>query len=61
MFEKLKNQINYAKTSCSARELLYEAYGAIKMARELEALTEVEFMILSHMCVAEGINNPKYF
>lgn len=61
MLEKLKKQVEYAKKSCSARELLYEAYGAIKMARELGALTEEEFMNLNEMCVADGINNPQYF
>ena len=61
MFESLKKQVEYAKNSCSAREALYEAYGAIKMARELGALTKEEFMSLNHMCVADGINNPQYF
>lgn len=61
MFDKLMKKINYAKSSVSARELLYQAYGNIEMARELEALTLEEFFKLNHECVAEGINNPKYF
>ena len=61
MFDKLKKEIDYAKTSLSARELLFEVKGKIEMAFELNAVTSSEYSKLSHCCVAEGINNPKYF
>ncbi len=61
LFEKLNKEIEYAKTSLSPIELLYQAYGSIKMARNLEAISFDEYMTLNHLCVAEGINNPEYF
>lgn len=61
MFEKLMKEIEYAKKSLSARELLYQTSGKITMARELGALSKEEFLTLNHECVANGINNPKYF
>lgn len=61
MFEKLLKEIEYAKSSLSARDLLYQAYGRITMARELNAITTDEFLKLNHECVYDGINNPKYF
>ncbi len=61
MFEKLKKEIQYAKSSLSARELLFQAYGSIKMAYELNALTKEEFLELNTLCIRDGINNPKFF
>lgn len=59
--QKLMKQVDYAKTSLMPQRSLYEAYGRINMARELHAITKDEYMALNHACVAEGINNPKYF
>lgn len=61
MFENLKKEIAYAKTSLSARDLLYKTHGRITMARELDAITVGEYLELNHDCVAKGINNPKCF
>lgn len=61
MFEKLMKSVEYAKKAMFPREALYEANGSIKMAYELQAITSDEYMQLNHECVAEGINNPKYF
>lgn len=61
MAQKLMKEVDYAKTSVLPQRSLYEVYGRIKMARELNAITSDEFMELNHACVAEGINNPKYF
>ena len=61
MFDKLMKSIEYAKTSLLPRQALYEVYGGIKMAHELRAITKEEYFKLNHECVAEGINNPKYF
>jgi len=61
MLNNLMKKIEYAKTSMMPTHSLYEVYGQIKMAYELKALTLDEYMILNHECVANGINNPKYF
>ena len=51
-------EIEYAKRSKS-RVLLYEAYGAVKMARELNAICYNEFRELNTAAVRNGINNAK--
>ncbi len=62
IYEKLKKQIAYIKRSPQyAREQLFEAFGTVKMAYELKAHTKEKFLELNHECVADGINNPKYF
>jgi len=61
MYMKLLDRIERAKKATIPRDALYESYGAIKMARELDAITTEEFLLLNHACVAEGINNPIYF
>lgn len=61
IYDELKKMVEYAKESCVPETALYEAYGMIKMARILEAITCEEYMKLNHECVYEGINNPKYF
>lgn len=61
IYTRLKKDIAYAKTSLSARDLLFEAHGAIKMARNLGEITPDEFLSLNEECVRNGINNSKYF
>lgn len=61
MFNKLMKRIEYAKTCLIPQQALYEVYGGIKMAFELKAITSEEFFKLNEECVANGINNPKYF
>lgn len=61
MFEKLMKRIEGAKKCIMPQQALYEVYGQIKMALELEAITKNEFLTLNTECVRNGINNPKYF
>lgn len=61
MFEKLMKEVEYAKTALIKQRALYQVYGRITMARELEAIIEAEFMELNTACVYDGINNSKYF
>lgn len=61
LFDTLMKRISYAKTSLMPQQALYEAYGQIKMAFELKAITNDEFFKLNTECVRDGINNPKYF
>lgn len=48
----------YALNSKS-RDLIFEAYGQVKMAQRLKAITQSEFMELSRMLVRDGINNQQ--
>ncbi len=50
ILEQLKGEALYAQRSFS-RELLYQTHGKAQMARQLEALTQPEFMAISHMTV----------
>lgn len=61
MFNRLMREAVYAKTATIPINALYQTYGKICMARELGAITEAEYLTLNHECVADGINNPKYF
>lgn len=61
IYEQLKKDVAYAKTSVCPQYALHAAHGGINMARQLEAITKEQYLELNHECVAEGINNPKYF
>lgn len=61
LYHRLHKEIEYAKSSKTPIELLYQAHGRITMARHLEAISSAEYLELEHECVADGINNPKYF
>lgn len=61
LVQKLMKEVEYAKASVFPRQSLYEVYGRIKMARDLNAITKDEFFALNHAGVYDGINNPKYF
>ncbi len=50
ILEQLKREALYAQRSFST-ELLYQTYGKAQMARQLEVLTESEFMEINHMTV----------
>ena len=50
ILEQLKCEALYAQRSFS-KELLYKTYGKAQMARQLEALTQSEFMEINHMTV----------
>ncbi len=46
----MKREALYAQRSFST-ELLYQIFGKAQMARQLEALTQSEFMEMNHMTV----------
>ena len=50
ILEQLRREALYAQRSFST-ELLYETYGEAKMARQLGAITQPEFMEINHMTV----------
>lgn len=58
IYNELIKRANYALASKS-RDLVYETYGAAKMARKLEAITNEQFFELNEMLVCNGLNNPK--
>lgn len=57
IFNQLRKEIEYALNSKSLT-LAYEAYGAAKMAWQLNAITKDEFFKLNNMVVVNGINKP---
>ena len=50
ILEQLKREALYAQRSFST-ELLYQTYGKAQMTRQLEALTQPEFMDINRMTV----------
>lgn len=56
MFENLVKKAEYALNNLS-RDLVFEVYGMAKMARELDVITQQEFMLLNHMLIYNGVNN----
>ena len=52
VFYQLEKRAQYALNSHS-RDLVYETYGAAKMARQLQAITA-----LQEMLVVNGLNDP---
>lgn len=50
ILEQLKREALYGQRSFS-KELLYQTYGKAQMARQLEALTQSEFMEINQMTV----------
>ena len=61
MYEVLLQRADRAKKAIFPLEALHDVYGQAKMARELDAITEAEFMALNTEIVRNGINNPVYF
>lgn len=57
IFARLEQNAKYALTSHS-RNLVYETYGAAKMAWELGAITKPQFYLLNDMLVVHGLNDP---
>lgn len=60
IWDDLQRQAEYARASRS-RELMYETYGAAKMARKMCAITEEQFMVLNKKLVTKGINDPRSY
>lgn len=59
ILEQLKQEALYAQRSFST-ELLYQTYGKAQMARQLEALSQSEFMEINHMTVYYMNTNREY-
>ncbi len=57
IYEKLLKSAKYALKSHS-RDLVYETFGAAKMAFNLKAITKSEFYELNDMLVVHGLNDP---
>lgn len=56
-FEQLKREcecVLHNKSRC----LAYEAYGAVRIAFELMAITSAQFIELADMIITNGINKP---
>lgn len=59
ILEQLKREALYAQHSFSTG-LLYQTYGKAQMARQLEALTQSEFMEINEMTVYYMNTNKEY-
>lgn len=59
LFSLLEREAKYALNSHS-RDLVYQTYGAAKMARELDAITKPQFARLNEMLVVRGLNDPAH-
>lgn len=57
IFARLEREAKCALNSHS-RDLVYQTYGAAKMARELGAITKPQFDLLNDMLVVHGLNDP---
>ena len=57
IYLQLKKEIEYALNSKSLT-LAYQAYGAVKMAYRLEAISKEQFFTLNDMVIVNGINKP---
>lgn len=58
IYKDLVEKANYALNSHSL-VLVYETYGAAKMAYQLNAITYEQFLELNSKLVKNGVNNPK--
>lgn len=59
LFARLEREAKYALNSHS-RNLVYQTYGAAKMAWELGAITKPQFYLLNDMLVVHGLNDPAH-
>ena len=57
LFARLEREAKYALNSHS-RNLVYQTFGAAKMAYSLEAITKPQFYLLNEMLVVKGLNDP---
>ena len=57
VFYQLEKRAQYVLNSHS-RDLVYETYGAAKMALQLQAITALQFDRLNEMLVVKGLNDP---
>lgn len=59
LFARLEREAKYALNSHS-RNLVYQTFGAAKMAFALEAITKPQFYLLNDMLVVHGLNDPAH-
>lgn len=59
IYDDLLRQADYALNSHS-RDLVYETYGAARMARRLRAITDIEFDELNDKLITKGLNDPAH-
>ena len=59
IFYQLEKDAQYVLNSHS-RDLVYQTYGAAKMARQLDAITALQFDRLNKMLVVKGLNDPAH-
>ena len=59
LFARLEREAKYALRSRS-RNLVYQTYGAAKMAHELGAITDLQFKLLNELLVVKGLNDPAH-
>ena len=57
LFYRLEREAKYALNS-HIRALVYQTFGAAKMAFELEAITKAQFYRSNDMLVVHGLNDP---
>lgn len=58
IMQDLRKQARYAIGSRS-RELVYRAYGAACMARQLEAISKIDFWELNDLLIRDTLNNGR--
>ena len=58
VYSKLLESARYSVNSCS-RDLIFQTYGKAIMARELDCISNEQFMELCTMLVKNGINNSE--
>lgn len=58
VWQMLNDRADYAIRSRN-RNLVYETYGAAKMAWDLQAISEVEFYLLNDKLVRDTLNNGR--
>lgn len=59
VFYQLEKDARYALNSHS-RDLVYQTYGAARMAWQLDAITKLQFNRLNEMLVVKGLNDPAH-
>lgn len=59
LFARLEREAKYALNS-HGRNLVYQTFGAAKMAFALEAITKPQFYLLNDMLVVHGLNDPAH-
>lgn len=57
VFDYLLKKADYALNSHS-KNLVYETYGATKMAYNLNAISKDQFYALNEKLIVNGLNNP---